>query len=269
MLKKTRYLALALAALTVVLGVVVGVSSSDRFGYCVEHKGNYPTTQNDKNKTPAVNIAPGLGLYWNCAGSFANDNGVAITALATVLLTLATIALGYIAYEQYITTRRQLRAYIFVDTADFIDAPTPPLAPNPSHSGCPASGLWIKNFGTTPAYKVRHFSRVIFTPVGPDGRLPPGTLTYPSSTEMGEIPATAIGPGSRTHVSRNLGRALNAAEIQILAGAGYALVAYGRIAYVDTFGTARTTDYTIGYAGPYPVPLPNILSFLTEGNEAD
>jgi hypothetical protein len=153
MLKKwLARLTWALIALVLVLGPFVGMFSSKNFQYCSTHQGDYPTAQNDEHKTPAVFVpeASNVRIFWQCAGGFANDNGTAITALATVLLTIVTSGLVLIGYRQIKTTRAELRAYIFVEFSGIQDGATLPNAPIPVAAGCPNSHVVIKNSGQTP-----------------------------------------------------------------------------------------------------------------------
>src|SRR2546430_15101291 len=82
-----------------------------------------------------------------------NDYGVAIAALATVLLTFVTGGLVWVGYIQLRTTRAQLRAYAFVESAHIEGV----AIGQPSRAY-----VTIKNFGQTSAFRLRQWARMGF-----------------------------------------------------------------------------------------------------------
>ncbi|HEY5239252.1 MAG TPA: hypothetical protein VIJ62_12785 [Rhizomicrobium sp.] len=67
---------------------------------------------NSNNVVPTAQVNS-LGILIDCEGTFADTNGSAITALATILLTVVTGGLIWLGWLQLITTRTQLRAQVF------------------------------------------------------------------------------------------------------------------------------------------------------------
>ncbi len=202
-----------------------------------------------------------------CVRVFLETHDGAITAVATVLLMINTGALAWIGYRQIVTTRAQLRPYVFIDSGSIVDGATPPNVSAPAQTGCPNSGLLIKNSGVTPAFKTRHWSAVKLTHVTLDARLPAGVLDAPADITNICSPTT-IAPGATSTLTRNLMRTITPYEIGLLANPAFAIISYGKITYEDSFGIQHETNYCLGYAGAYPRPTGTILVYMTDGNSA-
>lgn len=257
---------MCLAIALVVLGPIYAAVTSADFANCQQNQGQYPTAENKYNKVAILLVpAPSAArVLWRCVGGYSNSASGAITALSALLLLFVTGILGWIAYRQYTTTRAQLRAYVFVESASIYDGATPQNAFVQATGGCPYSRVIIKNFGQTPAVKVRHVSRIVICQVGTDDAvcvMPPGILTGASST--------TIGPGATTSSDHNLMRALTQFEISALQAVGQALFVYGLISYEDVFGISHQTTYRLGYAGGYPPHPQTTLLFADGGNNAN
>jgi hypothetical protein len=247
--------------------VFVGFHSS--FHTCINEAAATYQAEHYENRDQPIPSVPFLHGYASCANRVARHDEGVITAIATALLTAITLGLVFLGVEQSRTTRAQLRAYVFIDSASLTDGPTWPQAPVPAQNGCPNSAIWIKNHGTTPAFKVRHWQNVTVSPVNVDGTVPPPAIAIDDKT-VRDMSQTAIGPGAQTHLGRNLGRALTPFEIQALGApnTSFAILVYGRILYEDAFGDEHVTDYCVGYAGVYPIPPGTILTFMSSGNRA-
>jgi hypothetical protein len=244
-----RYWPAIVIALILLAAPVVGVWSSDNFGYCIDHNGQYPTAQNDKNKSPAVSVPSGLKLYWNCAGGFANDNGIAITSLATVLLTIVTGGLVWLGFLQFSTTRAQLRAYIYPDQMGLF-----PGSPQPSVYTV------FKNFGQTPAPTVVSWAQIdIIEPRHEN------TLVIPKMEKKFPM---ALGAGGTFSKTTSYPRALNAQEIADIKSGVRAIFYYGRAEYTDAFGRTRFTNFRVFYVGVFPVSAGMSFSTCDTGNDA-
>jgi hypothetical protein len=96
---------------------------SPNYNYCVAHNGEHATGQTDQDGTPiiepAIDQPTAVNLLLFCGGLYASENADTMTALSTVLLTILTFGLAYLAYDQGRTTRAQLRAYVFLDKLSF------------------------------------------------------------------------------------------------------------------------------------------------------
>jgi hypothetical protein len=183
-----------------ILGVVVlglsawFVTGSKSFQSCI-HQSNQADahTADNASKNGSANVSISVG-YWDCTGQFVIDDHDAITAIATALLTFVTAGLVWIGFQQFNTTRAQLRAYVLVEGASIVDGPTFPNVLVPVATGCVHSMVTIKNFGATPAFDVRHASYVTICRTGDESRLGvPGDMTtaaLPLSAQ--EAPRTRI-----------------------------------------------------------------------------
>lgn len=265
-----RLLLLFALCAAIILACMGLVTLAPSYKYC---RAGHATEEKYKDSHYTDDLVPvSGGTFLDCESFFANRNGDAFTGLATLLLTFVTLGLGYLAWDQGNATRAQTRAYVFLDEVGMMDGPTPPwvLSITQALSGCPQLNTLIRNLGKTPAYNVKHFSEIIFTQVNPDGSLPKGTLVYPTEDEWEKYGPTAIGPNGFTTLSRNLQRVLTAGEVQAMSAThpAFALIGYGRIRY-ETFGRTQTTDYALGYAGPYPIPPGTKFTLMKDGTNAD
>jgi hypothetical protein len=129
MTKRHRVLVGIVLALVLVLLLPAWISQS--YTQCVEHAGQQPTAQQTEKGEMALQGPrySGVMLQIHCAGEFAEHNAHSITGLATVLLAFVTAGLVWLGYEQSVTTRAQLRAYIFVEHANIVDGATPASRP--------------------------------------------------------------------------------------------------------------------------------------------
>jgi hypothetical protein len=116
--------------------------SSQGFRDCEQNNGQYPTkeTKFDKPSRVVVTNPRIIQTWFSCVGGFSNENAGAITALATVILTLSTIALWVATKESADVARRALtdleRPYIFIHSISWGEAPSdddnsPPEDDNP------------------------------------------------------------------------------------------------------------------------------------------
>lgn len=162
-------------------------------------------------------------------------------AWVTGILTVIGAVQGALFVMQLLTTRAQLRAYVFLQSAGITDGRDKP--------GLPWSRVEIKNTGATPAYDVRHWSRIVYCAVGTD-------TTYVPPEDIRDLVPTSTGPGGALSAESNLGRVLEQAEIDTLAifPPTHMLCVYGKTTYRDIFGRNRETTYRLGWAGIYPPP---------------
>lgn len=241
----------SLAIIAVALGVFLYSASSSRdFQYCVGRAGQYPSAQSQDDKLGTVG-APGAAYWWPCGGAFLNANGIAITALATILLAGITYGLVHLGLEQSKTSRAQLRAYVFPERLGIVD-----------RNGVPVGISTIKNTGPTPAYDVRHWADITFCAVGAQD-------TYKAPDRIEGLVPTSIGPGGELSVDRPATYPLNPSQILALAAPPtplHMLMIYGKITYRDVFNVDHETTYKVAYAGAYP-PVHGVpLVYVTGGS---
>jgi hypothetical protein len=180
---------------------------------------------------------------------FANDYGVAITALATVMLTIVTRGLFVMARQQIVTSRAQLRAYVAVQSGQI----------HAVAGEAPRAQVTVKNYGQTPAYK--------FKIVGGIGlgqsfdKLPP-----PTGDPRGT--AGVLAPAGVFQWFMVAPVVLSAEVHDHLVAGNLTLFVYGEVYYEDAFGVPRTLKYRMMFGGTVGTQS-NQLASCAEGNEAD
>jgi hypothetical protein len=166
-------------------------------------------------------------------GKTLNNYGIAITAIATILLTFVTGGLVWVGYVQLRTTRAQLRAYAFVESAHIEGV---------AIGQTPRANVTIKNFGQTPAFRLRQWARMGFQSfplVGPIPKTAEDTITA-------ERP---LAPGGVFHV--RLGRReIDSETITALQNGTHAIFIAGEIFYRDIFNRRHQTNYCLFAGGP-------------------
>lgn len=170
--------------------------------------------------------------------------------VATVLLWWATRRLVKGAED---TAERELRAYLFTDSAK--------IASPPSNQGGSIT-LVLKNFGLTPVYNYTLSWGVRVVSAIPGGVAPDVPEVTPSDQLRGPLP-----PGA-THSLRPPLPVLTDDELGELASGKKLLYAYGKIVYKDAFGKRRFTKFCYAWGGIYGSGVGH-LAFADKGNEAD
>ena len=159
-------------------------------------------------------------------------------AVFTALLVLVTFGLaiytaklwgatGALAKGADETARRQLRAYVAVDTEQVRNAHgTPKLN---------IIGLAIKNCGQTPAHKLSHWTQSGVVEFPLQGLLPPPNI--PDSTRV----KTILHPGMHRMILLPFSLT-DESKAQILSGK-FAFYVWGEVTYLDAFNEPRKTRY--------------------------
>jgi hypothetical protein len=185
-----------------------------------------------------------------------------LVAAFTALLFFATLALWWstrsLVRGAEETAQRQLRAYVFVETASITHVD--------DNEGVPEAIVTIKNFGQTPAYRLVNLTSLALC------RYPaPPHIASAMEQDMlaGITASTDMGPGHFQHapVSNGIGRSFTEDEMQGLASGKYVIYVYGRVRYVDAFGNKQLTKYRFMSGGPAGV-RGGQLAGCEEGNEA-
>lgn len=199
-----------------------------------------------------------LGWHTDCLGAFVKEKEAAITALATVLLTIVTAGLVIVTGMQFKTSRAQLRAYVFVEsavTANVVDGTGPPEA-----------HVVIKNFGQTPAYEVLHMGGLAVYEFPP----PPMVKLTATDEDFVTGPTTnmALAPGANYLSTTPLKIPVLPPHFRkgIIAG-NLAAYVYGEIRYKDVFQRKQWTKYRLMLGGPVGVRGGHLVG-SAEGNEA-
>jgi hypothetical protein len=158
------------------------------------------------------------------------------------------------------TAKRQLRAYICVNTAAL-----ELFSPNQ-----PTPIVNFKNCGQTPAYDVRCWIHTWIAHY-------PLTETLPIPPEDFMMASNTLGPGGTTHMVAPKKAPLDQFTTNMLGTATATYFVYGRVTYKDVFGRQWYTNYRLMYGGPRE-QIDNrkadgkdqvwVLSPDVEGNEA-
>ena len=176
---------------------------------------------------------------------------IAIPAICAAFRTIRVMREG---------TERQLRAYLFPESVGVWDGTTL-SPPQPANAGIPWVGMYIKNSGQTPAYKVVSIMQLaVINPANEHTLIP---LPLPN-TFSGDF-----GPNGGIHKGAWLDRPLTAPEIADISTGARAIYAYGRIEYIDAFRRDRFTNFRLKYVGPYPPLSSAIFVYSENGNDAN
>jgi hypothetical protein len=141
---------LFIAALISVSLFLVVRNDSSQFQTC---QAEYQTKAGGEQQPEGLSFFVQRVLAPHCTARFVEVHNAVITAIATVLLTIVTGGLVGANYLQVATTRAQLRAYVFPDSAGLVDGLmlNPPIQAKANEPGVI---LAQKNFGQTPAREV-------------------------------------------------------------------------------------------------------------------
>lgn len=258
-----KILAIFLLVLVLVGAIGACLLSSVNYQYCVNHEGQYGSAHHDEKSTPAVNPvlnhSTKVVVFLYCGGAFADANAGAITAVATVLLTVVTAILAWLAFRQGRTSRAQLRAYIaaFPGAIFAID-------PNQRLVGTFA----FTNGGRTPAYKVEQVAvlRIEQHPLPPNFRFP-NLRSAPRPSRIVMHPG--IKYGGQVVADNNFTQTQIVEILQAPAQGGRRLYVFGQVNYVDAFKVRRWTRYCASFQGRHDlVPLAQQGNWATLGQIA-
>jgi hypothetical protein len=171
------------------------------------------------------------------------------TALGTRAATRAAEAAENTLEDMQDTSQRELRAYVFVESAFINNAIN--ARPNPGELQVPISDarvthpnegplavLHLKNFGRTPAHDVVHLSAMFVREFPLVGDLPP-LNRGPFTTRAMLAPENT----SMRAVRRSPNVALSPAEVDAIFDGRAAIYIYGRIEYRDEFGDPHWGEY--------------------------
>lgn len=233
------------AIFLVVLFVTAGPTLSPSYDDCRQEQQN--SYSDDEQNSEAQKIR----TFVYCDGVFAEANNGAITATATVFLTLITGTLAWLAREQAKTTKAQLRPYVMIKSArvDGLEIGKQPKAT-----------ITLKNFGATPALEMTQWSNMGGDAFPPTHNFPmeerkEDTKAVSPLAPGGEFIATPFNP-KFPPFSEEYMAALRKGEA--------AIYVIGRIKYRDSFGGDHVTEYVLFAGGP--IGVDGALSPYKTGN---
>lgn len=202
-----------------------------------------------------------LCAQWAAVSQVAESNRMASLNLRFALASLwatviATALLLWTLVETRETSRRELRAYLFVDASAVF------LGIKPFNLGKVISVAAVKNSGSTPAHRVRHWSAVAVAPFT-DEHL----LSAPRSID--DLSATTLPPSGIITSDRLTDKKPTARQIAGIRSGKHAVFIYGAITYLDVFDRPHRTNYRVHFSGMWPPPEDVRMRFCNEGNDAD
>jgi hypothetical protein len=156
-------------------------------------------------------------------------NGL-ITATATALLAFITWRLSALAHEQSVTTRAQLRSYVFVSLAEFAHPPNDEIQPWDLR-------LVFKNYGETPAYNAVVYLDFAISDPKDDGVSWASSATARVSEGINHIPPSEIHTAHKPELINGIH------NYRGLSAAGKRAYIWGRLEYFDAFGTPHFTKF--------------------------
>jgi len=185
-----------------------------------------------------------------------------ISASAAIAGFLQFVALAVTIGVLIFTARRQLRAYIFPESAGLFEGMMM-QPPRPEHTNEPGVILLWKNTGQTPARDVISWGQIaVIETIHEESLLVVSHLEKKFANSLGTngINSKAIW----------YGRALADNEIKDIGTGIRAIYLYGRIEYRDIFKKQRWTNFRLRYAGQFPPPPEGVVFTTSEkGNDAN
>jgi hypothetical protein len=176
-------------------------------------------------------------------------------AVSTIVLAVATIALAVFSLLQAVimrrTARRQLRAYVFITTAEIGDI---------DDSQNLHASVSIKNSGQTPAYDLINRGAITIREARLRGDL------WPEDKEA-SLSKTALGPGEVLGKYFSA-RPLTTEERAAVRSGTHAIYVYGEILYKDAFRRRRHSRYRFMHGGEAAIRSRQLV-ICDEGNEAN
>jgi len=159
------------------------------------------------------------------------------TAMATVLMFLATVALAYIAYNQYRTSQAQTRAYVGIDGGymryvDLVEG----------GRGFTIH-IEIRNYGQTPGYQLTTWSK-------PPAILPSDSVPFGEPVPIADrLGNSIIGPQS--NVSLDWTISVSDDQVRALKAGTHKIFVWGGVDFKDAFSAHRHFVFRIinGNAG--------------------
>jgi hypothetical protein len=232
------------------IGILIWISlTSPELNQCVSTQyKNYSGNTLQENLSSLYVLLLGSR---NCIGEFIHTNGEAVIALFTIILAIATILLWVVTQgiltDSRHTTEKQLRAYLFIEECFFETI---------TQNGFTIA-LNIKNFGQTPAYRIRVAGQA--RPF-PDPKTRIFTINEPSEYHV------TLGPSAGYSHTIEVTKVHAAGISAIRAGVDQVYV-WGLISYEDCFGGNQKTPFRLLQQGSIENENNRFL-VCPEGNEA-
>jgi hypothetical protein len=195
-----------------------------------------------------------------------------VVAALTLFLAIFTGLLVWVGNKQEKTTRRQMRAFVYVHGMSIYNVahplnPLPAYKPTGAEIMSPTEGplvsLNIRNSGSTPAFRVIHWGQIHL------GEFPLKS-GLPEIRKSEKAPHSAIPPDGQNTKMVKIQRPLTAEEIAGLRNGTVAIWVYGEISYRDAFRRKRTSKYRLFHnAQTGTLGVSTEMTWAEGGNEAN
>jgi len=233
---------------------------SPNYNYCAGHQGSYYLDSTDPGATSRlterINSPTFINLFLYCSSVYVTQNAGALTAFATILLAVVTLALVAIAIAQWTAARRSNEHFQATERAYVKLSHYPPGVQFIQNMGAPhiVMAVQIKNHGHTPA----HVSDVyIDSRIVPADQGLPATPLYPQ-LEGREVAAAFLVANDEFLHRVDLG-ITNADHAAIMDGTSE-LYIVGYVDYQDKFGQRHRGTYARAYEPEIDAPPHNVAA---------
>lgn len=177
-------------------------------------------------------------------------------AVASLVATaIATFLLLWTLWETRETSRRELRAYLYVDGGGIF------IGRRVHNKGKVIAVSRVINSGSTPAHAAIHWMDIGFGDETVEDE-----MSAPSNLQ--NLSYTTVPANGGISLDRVLPDKLTREQIEQIKTGKSAIYVYGAIEYIDVFDRKRRTDYRLFYSGQWPIPKDALLRFCNRGNEA-
>jgi hypothetical protein len=209
------------------------------------------------------------------------DVVIAIFSILLVFVTIGLVVTGWVqAALLRMTAVRQLRAYVFVETANMFNVTTPlawelipgyvPTGAEITHTHLgPVMRMLIRNSGQTPAYAVVHWGQTYFREFPLRSRLPRHGRP-PRSRGQFIVTKSSIPPNGATTKNLIMPALLTADQVADLKRGTSAIYVDGYISYRDAFRKKRRTNFRFMY-GSFTggIGITTEVTIADQGNDAN
>lgn len=226
-----RLRAWVLFALLLLLGILV-VGSSPSFQDCINQKPPQDTSSEPQNHGTTFFVAMSPRA---CLGQYVHEHRDDIVAAIALILAVSTIFLWFATRDLVDGTeaaaKMQLRAYL---------GPSDTFITGVAAGERPVVETTIRNFGQTPAYRVRYWAaaKVLDTTLDRFER---------ASPEAGE---RTVNPGrDGLTIKCRIAEAITEDEMSKIRLGTAAIYFYGAMTYRDAYGRSRKTQFRFQHGG--------------------
>ena len=211
-------------------------------------------------ENPQSNENSDLCAQWAAVDQVTESNRMASLNLRFAIVSLWATIIGtalllWTLIETRKTSRSELRAYLFPDACNVL------VGVKVYNKGQAISFIAIKNSGSTPAHKVRHWSEIKIAAATNEGE-----MISPKSLDGSH--QSTIPPGGAITANRLTKAKVTRAEMAAIKNGSFFVFVYGAIEYLDVFDRPHRTDYRLHYSGLWPPPEGATISFCSDGNDA-